>query len=77
MALDDSSDAHIAKVNDFVRTNLGGAMRELSRGARVSVASLLGKQQLTVFERLPYDGPHPPRKWDTPLRLWDSKLGKF
>jgi predicted O-methyltransferase YrrM len=77
MALDDSSDPHIAKVNDFVRSNLGNALREVSRGARAAVASLFGKQQLTVFERLPYEGPHPPREWDTPLRLWDSKLGKF
>lgn len=77
MALDDSSDAHIAKVNDFIRSNLGDVMREVSRGARASVASMLGKQQLTVFERLPCDGPHQPRKWDTPLRPWDLKLGKF
>lgn len=77
MALDDSSDPHIAKVNDFIRSNLGNALREVARGARASVASLFGKQQLTVFERRPYDGPHQPRKWDTPLRLWDSKLGKF
>jgi predicted O-methyltransferase YrrM len=77
MAMDDSSDPHIAKVNDFIRTNLSGAMKEISPGARSSFAGLLGKRQLTVFERLPYDGPHPPRKWDTPLRLWDSKLGKF
>jgi predicted O-methyltransferase YrrM len=77
MALDDSSDPHVAKVNDFIRTNLAVAVKEIPLGARSSVAGLLGKRQLTVFERLPYDGPHPPRKWDTPLRLWDSKLGKF
>lgn len=77
MALDDSSDPHVAKVNDFIRTNLAGAVKEIQLGARSAVAGLLGKRQLTVFERLPYDGPHPPRQRDTPLRLWDSKLGKF
>lgn len=77
MALDDSTDPHIAKVNDFIRSNLSGALREVSLGAKSTVAGLLGKRQLTVFERLPYDGPHAPRKGDTPLRLWDSKLGKF
>lgn len=77
MAMDDSSDPHVAKVNDFIRSNLSGAMKEISLGAKSTFAGLLGKRQLTVFERLPYDGPHPPRKWDTPLRRWDSKLGKF
>jgi predicted O-methyltransferase YrrM len=42
MALDDSSDPHIAKVNDFIRRNLGNVMREVSRGAHTSVAALLG-----------------------------------
>lgn len=77
MALDDSSDPHVAKVNDFIRTNLSGALREVQQGGKSLVAGLLGKRQLTVYERLPYDGPHAPRKGDTPLRLWDSKLGKF
>jgi predicted O-methyltransferase YrrM len=77
MALDDSSDSHVAKVNDFMRSNLSGAVKEISLGAKWAVAGAIGKRQLTVFERLPYDGPHPPRKWDTPLRLWDSNLGKF
>lgn len=77
MALDDSSDPHIAKVNDFIRSNLANAVKEVSLSVKSAVAGLLGKRQLTVFERLPYDGPHPPRKWDTPLRVWDSKLGKF
>lgn len=77
MAMDDSADPHVAKVNDFIRTNLGGALREVSLGAKSTLAGLMGKRQLTVFERLPYDGPHGPRKWDTPLRIWDSKLGKF
>ncbi|WP_426527969.1 class I SAM-dependent methyltransferase [Bradyrhizobium sp. McL0615] len=77
MALDDSSDPHVAKVNDFFRTNLAAAVKEIPLGAKSAIAGLLGKRQLTVYERLPYDGPHPPRTWDTPLRLWDSKLGKF
>jgi hypothetical protein len=77
IAMDDSSEPHVAKVNDFIRTNFSGAVREVSLGGMSTVASLLGKRQLTVFERLLYDGPHPPRKWDTPLRLWDSKLGRF
>jgi predicted O-methyltransferase YrrM len=77
MALDDSSDPHIAKVNDFIRSNLNGALKEVPQGARAAVAGLIGRRQLTVFERLAYDGPHPPRKWDTPLRIWNSKLGRF
>lgn len=77
MALDDSSDRHVAKVNDFIRSNLSGVLKEVSLGAKSAVAGAIGKRQLTVFERLPYGGPHPPRKWDTPLRLWDSHLGKF
>lgn len=77
MALDDSSDPHVAKVNEFIRSNLTGALKEVSLGAKAAITGMLGKRQLTVFERLPYDGPHAPRKWDTPLRLWDSKLGKF
>ena len=77
MIMDDSSDPHICKVNDFVRTNLSGAIKEVPLGAKSAITGLFGKRQLTVFERLPYDGPHPPRKWDTPLRLWNSELGKF
>lgn len=77
LAMDDSSDPHVAKVNDFIRTNLSGALKEVSLGMRAKLASLVGKRQLIVFERLPYSEPHPPRKWDTPLRLWDSKLGKL
>jgi predicted O-methyltransferase YrrM len=78
MAIDDSTDPHVAKAIGFIRSNFFAALREVSTGgARGAVASMLGKRQLSVFERLPYDGPHPPRKWDTPVRVWDSKLGKF
>lgn len=77
MAMDDSSDAHVAKVNDFIKSNLSGALKEVSISAKSTIAGLVGKRQLTVFERLPYGGPHNPRKWDTPLRSWDSKLGRF
>lgn len=75
--MDDSSDPHVAKVSDFIKANLAGVVEEIPMGARSAVAGLFGKRQLTVFERLSHDGPHSPRKWDTPLRLWDSKLGKF
>ncbi|MBJ7401774.1 MAG: class I SAM-dependent methyltransferase [Bradyrhizobium sp.] len=77
MALDDSSDPHVAKVIEFMRANLAGAVKEISLGAKSALAGFVGRRQLTVFERLPYDGPHGPRKWDTPLRVWDSKFGKF
>lgn len=77
MALDDSADPHIAKVNEFVRSNLSRELKEISQGVKSAVAGIIGKRQLTVFERLPYNGAHPPRKWDTPLRSWDSKFGKF
>jgi hypothetical protein len=77
MALDDSTDPHVAKVNDFIRSNLTGSLKEISLGAKATVTGLLGKRQLTVFERLPYEGPHQPRKWDTTLRGWGAKLGKF
>lgn len=78
MALDDSTDLHVAKAIDFIRTNLEGSLREISTGGvRGLVSSTFGKRQLTVFRRLPYDGPHPPRKWDTPLRVWDAKFGSF
>jgi predicted O-methyltransferase YrrM len=77
IAFDDSTDAHVAKVLSFIRTNLDGALKEVSMGARSTVAGLLGKRQLSVFERLPYNGPHQPRKWDTPLRDWASKLLRF
>jgi hypothetical protein len=77
IALDDSSDPHVAKVNDFIRYNLGMALKEVAQGAKATLTGMIGRRQLTVFERLPYGGPYPPRKWDTPLRPWDSRLGKF
>lgn len=77
MAMDDSADPHVAKVNGFIRSNLSGALTEVSFGAKSVLSGLIGKRQLTVFERLPYDGPHQPRSWGTPLRVWDSKLGAF
>ncbi len=77
LAFDDSSDRHVAKVLAFLRSNLSDALREVLTGFRSTIAVLIGKRQFTIFERLPYEGPHAPRKWDTPLRAWDSKLGKF
>lgn len=78
IAFDDSSDKHVAKVMSFMRTNLSNSLREiLPKDIRSSVARLLGKRQLTTFERLSCQGQHQPRRFDTPLRDWDSKLGKF
>jgi predicted O-methyltransferase YrrM len=74
LALDDSSDPHVAKVNDFIRSNLTDTLIEVSLGTRSVVAGLLGRRQLTVFKRLPLTHP---RQWDAPLRAWDSKLGRF
>lgn len=74
IAFDDSTDAHVAKVLSFIRTNLDDILKKVSTGPRSSIGGLLGKSQFSLFERLPYDGPHPPRKWDTPLRMWDSNL---
>lgn len=75
IAFDDSTDKHVAKVIAFIRANLTGQLRERAGGS--FVARMVGRNQLTVFERLPYVGPYAPRKWDTPLRDWDSKLGSF
>lgn len=78
IAFDDSTDPHVAKTMTFIRTNMTGSLKEIMpTDARSSIARRLGKRQITVFERLPYRGPHQPRKFDTPLREWDSKFGKF
>lgn len=75
VAFDDCTDVHVAKVIRFIRSNQSGQLRE--RAPRSAVARMVGRNQLTTFERLPYTGQHGPRKWDTPLREWDSKLGRF
>jgi predicted O-methyltransferase YrrM len=78
IAFDDCADPHVAKVITFIRSNLSRSLKEiLPNDFKSSAARLLGKRQLATFERLPYQGPHQPRSFDTPLRDWDSKLGKF
>jgi predicted O-methyltransferase YrrM len=78
VAFDDCSDPHVAKVITFLRSNLSDSLQEIMPSSlKTSAARLVGKQQLATFERLPYRGPHQPRKYGTPLRDWDSKLGKF
>jgi hypothetical protein len=76
IAFDDSTDPHVAKTMGFLRNNFMDALKEiLPEDARSNIARLLGKRQLTIFERKPYTGPH--QKYDTPLREWDSRLGRF
>ena len=71
---DDSTDPHVAKAVGFIRSNLADSLKEvMPEDLRSTIARLLGMRQLTVFERLPSHQ----RKFDTPLREWDSKLGKF
>jgi predicted O-methyltransferase YrrM len=78
IAFDDSTDPHVAKVIRFIRGNLSGALKKASSGGlRSTAAGWLDRGQLTVFNRLPYTGPHGPRKWDTPLREWDAKFERF
>ena len=80
IAFDDSTYPHVAKAIAFIRTNLSGALKEVPRTAdnlQSMVAVWLGRNQLTCFVRVPHTGQHGPRKWDTPLRQWDSKLGRF
>lgn len=78
IAFDDCTDRHVAKVIAFIRSNLSESLREvLPKDIRSSAARLIGKRQLIAFERLPYRGPHQPRQATTPLREWDSTLGKF
>jgi predicted O-methyltransferase YrrM len=78
IAFDDCTDPHVAKAISFIRSNLSGSLREvLPNDIRSSAARLIGKRQLITFERLPYTGPHQPREFTTPLREWDSDLGKF
>jgi predicted O-methyltransferase YrrM len=78
LVFDDSTYPHVAKTMAFIRSNLTEALKEiLPQDMRSAVARLIGKRQLTVFERLPYQGPDQPRKFYTPLREWDSKLGRF
>ena len=78
LIFDDSTDPHVAKTMAFIRSNLTEALKEiLPQDMRSAVARLFGKRQLTVFERLPYQGPHQPREFYTPLREWVSKLGRF
>jgi hypothetical protein len=78
IAFDDCTDRHVAKVISFIRSNLSESLREiLPPDVRSSAARLIGKRQLTAFERLPYRGPHQPRQATTPLREWNSTLGKF
>jgi hypothetical protein len=78
IAFDDCTDQHVGKAIAFIRSNLQNSLREiLPRDLRSSAARILGKRQLATFERLPYEGPHQPRKFDTPLREWNSKLRKF
>ena len=76
IAFDDSTDAHVAKVMRFLRANLGEALKEvLPSDIRSSFTRIIGNRQLTVFERLPCTGQ--PREFYTPLRGWNSKLGRF
>jgi predicted O-methyltransferase YrrM len=71
---DDSTDPHVAKAMGFIRSNLADSLKEvMPDDLRSTVARLLRMRQLTVFERLPSHQ----RKFDTPLREWDSKLGRF
>ena len=78
VAFDDCSDPHVAKVISFIRSNLAGALKEiLPDDLRSTAARLMGRRQLSVFERVAYTGPHQPRDHRTPLREWDSKLGRF
>lgn len=76
VAFDDCSDKHVAKVIAFLRSNLFDALRE-NTGAQSIIKRLTGRQQLVTFTRLPYSGPHQPRTFDTPLREWNSALGRF
>jgi len=78
IAFDDCSDKHVAKVIAFIRTNLTDSLKEiLPTDIKSSAARLVGRRQLLMFKRLPYEGPHQPRVFNTSLREWDSKLGKF
>lgn len=83
IAFDDCTDPHVAKVIAFTRTNLSGQLREMPASfygrtdLRFRVGHLINRNQLTAFVRLPYIGSQNYRKWDTPLREWDSKLGRF
>ena|SRR5216684_5370497 len=79
IAFDDSLDPHVAKALRFIRTNLNQALREIRGSQKVKslVSSAFRRQQLTVFERIPSDEPVPADPLDTPLRPWNSKLGRF
>lgn len=71
LVFDDSTDAHVAKALAFIRSNLTEALKEiLPEDIRSMVARLIGKRQLTVFERLPC-------REDNQFRDWDSKFGRF
>ena len=70
VAFDDLTDPHVAKAMAFIRSNLTEALREiLPRDTRSAIARLVGKRQLTVFERAS-------KKLDA-LREWNSPLGRF
>lgn len=72
IAFDDSTDRHVSKVLRFIRNNLTGAVREITPdSAKATLAWLVGKRQLTTFERLPATDQ------STPLRDWDAKLANF
>jgi predicted O-methyltransferase YrrM len=74
IAFDDSTDPHVAKVILFLRGNMSNALREIRPAdIRSSIAWLIGRRQLTLFERLAAED----RVWNTPLREWDSKLARF
>jgi Methyltransferase domain len=72
IAFDDSTDAHVAKVMAFIRGNLTETLKEvLPEDVRSTIARLVGRRQLTIFERL--SG----RSSCTELRKWNSPLGRF
>lgn len=67
IAFDDSSDPHVAKAMAFIRNNLSDSLKEnRPNDLRSAAARLLGKKQLTTFERV-----------KTPDREWNARFNNF